>query len=196
MEQYGVIYIINNKIRDGEEIFKIGRTHKLNQRLKELNGETSNIGQFKAVAFFHVSDTVKAEDDVHKALQQFRIQGNREFFKGDQSEIINIVQSIVAKYELKNFTPNQVEKNYKEECKSPLLLAEQGNAVAQSNLGTMYVNGQGVPQDYILAHMWFNLAGSREHEKSVEFKDRIEKKMSPSQIEKAQEMARNWKPKK
>jgi len=37
-------------------------------------------------------------------------------------------------------------------------LAEQGNAFAQSGLGLMYDTGQGVPQDYVLAHMWFNIA--------------------------------------
>ncbi len=36
--------------------------------------------------------------------------------------------------------------------------AEQGNALAQSNLGATYHNGEGVPQDYVLAHMWLNLA--------------------------------------
>ena len=31
--------------------------------------------------------------------------------------------------------------------------AEQGDASAQFNLGVMYDDGQGVPQDYIQAHM-------------------------------------------
>ena len=44
----------------------------------------------------------------------------------------------------------------------------KGNAEAQKNfrevytsLGMMYEHGQGVPQNYIMAHMWFNLAASR-----------------------------------
>ena len=40
-------------------------------------------------------------------------------------------------------------------------LAEQGDAKAQHNLGIMYGNGQGVPQDYVLAHMWFSLSGAQ-----------------------------------
>ena len=36
--------------------------------------------------------------------------------------------------------------------------AEQGNAIAQTNLGTMYFQGQGVPQDYAEAVRWCNLA--------------------------------------
>ncbi len=40
-------------------------------------------------------------------------------------------------------------------------LAEQGNAKAQYSLGIMYGDGLGVPQDYVQAHMWYNLAASR-----------------------------------
>jgi TPR repeat protein/antitoxin component YwqK of YwqJK toxin-antitoxin module len=75
-------------------------------------------------------------------------------------------------------------------------LAEQGNADAQNDLGFMYDNGIGVPQDYLLAHMWFNLSASNGNEDAIEKRNKVEKKMTPEQIEKAQEMARNWKPKK
>ena len=60
----------------------------------------------------------------------------------------------------------------------------------------MYETGRGVPQDYVLAHMWWNLAGSNGNKDAVKNRNIVEKKMTPSQIEKAQEMARNWKPKK
>jgi len=60
----------------------------------------------------------------------------------------------------------------------------------------MYGNGLGVPQDYVLAHMWFNLSGSNGFKRAVKNRNIVEKKMSKQQIEKAKEMARNWKPKK
>ena len=41
------------------------------------------------------------------------------------------------------------------------LLAEQGNADAQYNLGEMYRNGEGVTQDYNEALKWFLLATER-----------------------------------
>ena len=41
------------------------------------------------------------------------------------------------------------------------LLAEQGNASAQSNLGLMYYNGQGVPQDYAAAAAWYRKAAEQ-----------------------------------
>lgn len=40
-------------------------------------------------------------------------------------------------------------------------LAAQGNAVAQTRLGIMYENGQGVPQDYDKAVKWYRLAATQ-----------------------------------
>ena len=87
-------------------------------------------------------------------------------------------------------------KDYKEGVKWHRFSAEQGHADAQFNLGVKYYEGQGVPQDYVSAHMWLNLSGSNGHKGAVEKRSIVEKKMSKQQIEKAQEMARNWKPKK
>ncbi len=39
------------------------------------------------------------------------------------------------------------------------VLAEQGDAAAQSDLGAMYANGQGVPQDDTEAVRWYRLRG-------------------------------------
>jgi len=89
-----------------------------------------------------------------------------------------------------------VPQDYKEAVKWYRLSAEQGNASAQHNLALMYAKGQGVPQDYVLAHMWWNICGSSGDEGCVKNRNLVENDMSPSQIEKAQEMARNWKPKK
>ncbi len=80
-------------------------------------------------------------------------------------------------------------------------LAEQGDADAQFNLGVMYDNGQGVPQDYAQAHMWLNLAASRyppgeNRDKAVKKRDIVAERMTPAQIAEAQKLAREWKPKK
>ena len=40
-------------------------------------------------------------------------------------------------------------------------LAEQGYASAQYNLGVMYANGQGVPQDYAAAVSWYRKAAEQ-----------------------------------
>ena len=43
-------------------------------------------------------------------------------------------------------------------CSRP---AEQGNALAQFNLGFMYENGQGMPQDYAEAVKWYRKAADQ-----------------------------------
>ena len=40
-------------------------------------------------------------------------------------------------------------------------LAEQGDAVAQNNLGLMYANGRGVPEDDAEAVRWFRMAAEQ-----------------------------------
>jgi len=78
-------------------------------------------------------------------------------------------------------------------------LAEQGDVNAQYNLGLMYMAGQGVPEDHVLAHKWFNLSASRskgtDHEEAVRLRDLIGKTMTPAQVGQAQKLAREWKPK-
>jgi TPR repeat protein len=71
---------------------------------------------------------------------------------------------------------------------------------AQFNLGVMYENGEGVPQDYVKAHMWLNLAASRAEDQAIRdiaFKGRdlIAARMTPDQIAEAQRMASEWAPK-
>ena len=89
-----------------------------------------------------------------------------------------------------------VPQDYKEAVKWYRLSAKQGDADAQYNLGGMYDRGRGVPQDYVLAHMWWSLSGSNGYKDAVTNRNIVEESMTPSQIEKAQEMAINWKPKK
>ncbi len=79
--------------------------------------------------------------------------------------------------------------------------AEQGDAEAQLSLGLAYGLGQGVPQDLAQAHMWLNLAASRfppgeGRDLAVKNRDIVAKRMTPAQISEAQELAREWKPKK
>ena len=76
------------------------------------------------------------------------------------------------------------------------LIAAQGDADAQFNLVVMYHTGQGVPQDYTQAHKLYNLAAAQGHANGAKNRDLVAKQMTPQQIAQAQELARNWKPKK
>ena len=70
------------------------------------------------------------------------------------------------------------------------LAAKQGYVSAQNNLGFMYGNGKGVPQDYIRAHMWWNLAASSGNKNAVNGRDIVAKRMTPADISAAQKLAR------
>lgn len=66
--------------------------------------------------------------------------------------------------------------------------------MAQADLGSMYLRGEGILQDYVKAHMYFNLAAAGGISTVVNNRNSLAKKMTPAQIEKAQELARNWRP--
>ncbi len=75
-------------------------------------------------------------------------------------------------------------------CKWYRLAAEQGVAFSQYNLGLLYLNGQGITQDYIRAYMWFDLVANKGHINAREDRAWIATEMTVSQIINAQEMAR------
>ena len=63
----------------------------------------------------------------------------------------------------------------------------------------VYRKGLSLPQDYIQAQMWFNLAASNltgeERATAAKNLDATAKKMTSEQIAEAQRLAREWKPK-
>ena len=67
-------------------------------------------------------------------------------------------------------------------------------ATAQAGLGFMYEAGRGVPQNYVLAHMWFDLAAARGFRRAAELRDLSVDHMTPEQVAEAQKLAREWKP--
>lgn len=89
-----------------------------------------------------------------------------------------------------------VPQDYKQAAHWYRQAAEQGEARAQYNLASMYENGQGVSQDYVRAHLWLSLAATGGGRKAVKSRDTLEKRMTPSQLEEAKRLAREWKPNK
>jgi TPR repeat protein len=83
-----------------------------------------------------------------------------------------------------------VLQDYKAAVKWYTLAAEQGDVSAHNNLGAMYDKGHGVLQDYARAHMWFNIAASSGGENASGNRDMVARKMTPAQIAKAQDLAR------
>jgi hypothetical protein len=69
------------------------------------------------------------------------------------------------------------------------LAAEQGNISAQFNLGKMYHFGDGVQQDFVYAHMWWDIVASSGDKDGVTFRDAVSKRLTPADISKAQDLA-------
>ena len=64
----------------------------------------------------------------------------------------------------------------------------------------MYANGHGVPQDYVRAHMWFNIAAAAAGASDVavreaaKWRDLVATRMTPAQIAEGRRLAREWQP--
>jgi len=96
--KYGLIYIAQNA-RDGENVFKVGKTERdIESRMTELTSSTSNLGSYKALSYFVVSNIDEAEYKCHTRLSQYRIQNNREFFEIKHDELLSIVEEEVRPY--------------------------------------------------------------------------------------------------
>ena len=94
-------------------------------------------------------------------------------------------------------TGDGVPENDAEAVRWYRLAGEQGFVIAQNNLGHMYFAGRGsVPQDYVQAHMCFNLAASRSsgeaREDSVKRLDVVANLMTPDALNEAPRLAREW----
>jgi len=106
---------------------------------------------------------------------------------------------------------NGVPQSYQEALKWFRLSAESNDDSGQWGLAEMYRDGLGVPQDYIQAYMWFNLGASHGLEEfnsvaggaesaeeirlwRISVRDELALKMTPAQIERAQQLASNWRP--
>tara|TARA_B110000908_G_C10185482_1_gene417779 strand:+ start:215 stop:1201 length:987 start_codon:yes stop_codon:yes gene_type:complete len=81
-----------------------------------------------------------------------------------------------------------VMKNHKEALKLFRQIINDGNA--QRHVGDIYAEGKGVLQSNIHAHMWYNIGSSNNNFGSDRDRDAIALKMSPTDVAKAQAMAR------
>jgi hypothetical protein len=75
--------------------------------------------------------------------------------------------------------------------------AEQGDAIAQYNLGLDSVTGRGVAQDYLQAYFWFDLAASGKPQAdltklAVEAREEAASHLSPADLSRAQARAQKW----
>ncbi len=82
-----------------------------------------------------------------------------------------------------------IDKRY---VSNRLRAAKRGKAEALYDLGLLYATGQGVPQDFVAAHMWFNLAAMNGLERARVDRAEVAQDMSEVEIAEAQRQAREW----
>ena len=117
----------------------------------------------------------------------------------DQGSPLGAQYVLGALYQLGEVVP----QDHAEAVKWFRRAADQGLAVAQFALGGMCALGQGVPEDIVRAHMWLNLSAARAAtiagaerltRDAQEMRDALARKMTPAQIEEAEYLARDWRP--
>ena len=72
--------------------------------------------------------------------------------------------------------------------------ANAGEAAAMLALGRLYLRGIGLPQNYVQAHKWFNLAASRGEGVAAAERDALVAQMTAQERVEAQKLALEWQP--
>ena len=70
--------------------------------------------------------------------------------------------------------------------------ASEGDRRAMVTLGRVYRRGVGAPQDYILAHMWLNLAAGGGDAQAAAERDALAEQMTVEERGEARKLARDW----
>ena len=70
-----------------------------------------------------------------------------------------------------------------------LARAEQGDAIAQSSLGFMYANGEGVPENNVRAYVWWSVSAAQGNESARTNRDSVSGRMTPERLGTAQDLA-------
>ncbi len=70
--------------------------------------------------------------------------------------------------------------------------ARQGQTDAPYHLGYIYETGKGAPQDSAQAYAWYNISAAQGYAAAVSQRDSVAAKMTPSQLEQAQQLSREY----
>ena len=71
-------------------------------------------------------------------------------------------------------------------------MADSQTADQLFELGMKYCIGHGIAQDYVVAHMWFNLAALKGSDAARLYRGELAHEMSAAQMAEAQRLARDW----
>lgn len=98
-EDHGYIYILSR--REEKDILKIGMTNRdVETRVKEINSATGVLYPLSARKIFKVKDAIFAEKEIFKALDDFRIRADREFFEMEFYKAEEIIKKVLKENNL------------------------------------------------------------------------------------------------
>jgi len=103
-----------------------------------------------------------------------------------------LAQSVLAQAYLKG--EGGLQRNLAAFLRWTRRAANQGSPTSMTALAIAYHTGTGVPQDFVQAHVWANLAAARGSTRAVKLRDELAAKMTSEQLAEAQKAARRWRP--
>ena len=83
-----------------------------------------------------------------------------------------------------------IPQDFAEAMRWTRMAVEQEDVAAQNFLRNIYARGEGGPQDFVLAHVWYNISAANGGAYSRPDRARMEERMTPAQVARAQEIAR------
>ena len=94
----GYIYILYNEVYTyyGENVFKIGKSNNIEQRLTGYTTSYIKPCEIKYLSTKCINYSL-AESFIFELLNKYRIVHNREFFKVDKTEAVNIIEEVIHK---------------------------------------------------------------------------------------------------
>lgn len=88
---FGFVYVVQNL--EMPDVYKVGMTTRSpHARAAELSSATGVPMSFDVVYYAEVADPMAQEKRVHKALEKYRVNAGREFFKTDLYTIIQAIK--------------------------------------------------------------------------------------------------------
>ena len=86
------IYIVKFDIYPG--LYKIGKSKDIEERINGFKKSEIMLGNVELCYSKEFEDHTKAEKDIHKLLENYRCKDNKEFFKGNLKEFIDVIEAL------------------------------------------------------------------------------------------------------
>ena len=105
-------------------------------------------------------------------------------------EWLSVPRNLIQIRDLERSDGSGVGQDYKAAVRWWRKAAKQGQAEAQTSLGMMYSNGQGILKDNIMAYVWFNIAAADDSKLATDNRDFIASRLDRTELKKARKLSR------